>query len=420
MPVEQLLSILTCPHCWHEFRATELRSVAEHVGLMGDAVAGATEPLRFLPSRFDAVGRAIDPMGVVCSRYACPRCHLEIPALALESKQTILSIVGAPASGKSVMLAATTFAMRSGMVVPGLEFVDADPTLNELTRELERSLFRADAPDRPAMVERTDAGFGERTYRRFRTGDAEYLAPRPQIFSIRRGGVQRLLCLYDNAGEHFMPGRDTPSAPVTRHLSASQAIIFVVDPTQDRRVQDRLGDPDLVLERGGGGWDVHSPDVVLIEAANRIRKTRKMSTSDGIRIPTIIALTKADLWARELLAEERASNPWRSEEHPGIAMPPLAHLDRVHEACLRFLRSTMPELVATARAIDPAFRFVPLSALGQPPLRREFVEGGSRCTIRPRDVQPAWPAGALVMALAAAEPSLLPEWRGGVQEPVGA
>ena len=38
--------------------------------------------------------------------------------------------------------------------------------------------------------------------------------------------AERLLVLYDNAGEHFLPGADQATRPVTRHLGRSEAIVF--------------------------------------------------------------------------------------------------------------------------------------------------------------------------------------------------
>lgn len=261
------------------------------------------------------------------------------------------------------------------------------------------------------MVAKTD--LAGRLYRRFRTEDADWLAPKPQLFSVRRNNASRMLCLYDNAGEHFLPGRDESHAPVTRHLAVSASVVFVVDPTHDRRVQNRIGGAASVLKRGGGGRSEHGQDIVLIEAANRIRKTRGISSNERLAVRVIIALTKADLWARELMSEAGIENPWQGDQHPGIAMPPLELLDRIHHGCLRVMRNAMPELVATAKAIDPEFRFVPLSALGTAPASTVTPSGresASRSKIRPCDIQPAWPAAPLLLALAAAEPTLLPEY----------
>ena len=294
MSTRTLVSSVTCPHCWHEFPPAQVRFISEHEGLRGDAVLGDAAQLRFLPSRFDAQARAIDPLGAACTRLACKRCHLELPQPVIELPQTILSIVGAPACGKSVMLAAASFSLRSGLVVDGLDFLDADPTLNDLTVELESSLFRSSTPDQPTMIAKTD--LSGRLYRSFRVDDASWTAPKPQLFVIGRNGERQLLALYDNAGEHFLPGRDLPHEPVTRHLAASRALVFVVDPTQDQRVIERLGGRETVQALGGAGSTEQRQDLVLIEAANRVRRLRQLGATERLPVRIVLALAKADIW----------------------------------------------------------------------------------------------------------------------------
>ena len=90
-----------------------------------------------------------------------------------------------------------------------------------------------------------------------------------------------------------------------------------------------------------------------------------------------------------------------------VAVPSPAVLARVHAASADFLAAHMPELLATARTLDPELRIVPFSGLGQPPSRTATDSG---LTIRPRDVRPVWPAAPLVVALGAARPELFPEF----------
>ena len=404
MPTRSLVSSVTCPHCWSEFQPAQVRYVSEHEALRGDSVLGEGAQLRFLPSRFDARGRAIDPLGTICSRMACRRCHLELPPSAVELPQTILSIVGAPACGKSVMLAAASFSLRSGLVVDGLDFLDADPTLNDLTLELEAALFRSATPDKPAMIAKTD--LSGRLYRAFNLDDASWIAPRPQLFVLSRSGRRQLLCLYDNAGEHFLPGSDTPHQPVTRHLAASRALVFVVDPTQDQRVIERLGGREAVRALGGAGSTEQRQDLVLIEAANRVRRLRAMSAGEPLPFRIVLALAKADIWGH-LAQPEIKADFGGAAVRSSVAVPTIDVLEGVHAACSGFLSELMPEFLATARALDPKFRIVPFSGLGRPPARSDTDAG---LTIKPRDVRPVWPAAPIVVALAEAEPQMFPEY----------
>lgn len=406
MPLRTLVSTVTCPHCWHSFPPSEARAIAAHEGLRGDAVLGDEAPLRFLPSRFDAIGRAIDPLGATCTEIACKRCHLELPPEALELEHTIVSIVGAPACGKSVMLAAATFALRSGLVVDGLDFRDADPKLNDLTVELEGALFRSTAPDEPAMIAKTD--LSGRLYRSFRIADAAWTAPKPQLFVIGRDGRRGLLALYDNAGEHFLPGRDLPHEPVTRHLGVSRALVFVLDPTHDQRVIDRLGGRDMVRALGGAGSLEQRQDLVLVEMANRVRRLRALGATERLPTRIVLALAKADIWGHLATPQVKPDFDGREPRH-ALAMPDREALRGLDASCARFLGEYMPEVLATARALDPDLRIVPFSGLGTAP---ERVSIGAGLTIRPRDVRPMWPAAPLVVALSEARRELLPEFTG--------
>ena len=405
MSTRTLVSTINCPHCWAEVQPAQARFISEHEALRGDPVLGDAEQLRFLPSRFDSRGRALDPLGSVCTRMACVRCHLELPPALVEIPQSIISVVGAPACGKSVMLAASSFSLRSGLVVEGLDFLDADTSLNDLTFELESSLFRSTTPDRPTMIAKTD--LSGRLYRSFRSEDGFWSAPKPQLFEMKRAEQRRMLCLYDNAGEHFLPGRENPQEPVTRHLGVSRALIFVVDPTQDHRVVERLGGRESVAALGGGGTAEQRQDLVLIEAANRVRRLRALSTSDRLPFRIVLALAKADIWAAIASPELSECFVRSSTSRTSIAMPDGAALATAHQSCCRFLLEVMPELLATARALDPQFRAVPFSGLGMPPSRGAVGHG---LEIRPQDVRPIWPAAPLVVALSEAEPSMFGEF----------
>ena len=125
-------------------------------------------------------------------------------------------------------------------------FTDADPASNRVLNECEESLFLH--PDEAALVPlgnliRKTELQGE-LYDTVAYGQQTVSYPRPFLFTMQpreghpagdRARPARMLCLYDNAGEHFQPGQDTTSSPVTRHLAQSRAIIFLFDPTQDPR-----------------------------------------------------------------------------------------------------------------------------------------------------------------------------------------
>lgn len=236
---------ITCPHCWEEFPAEKAVWLSEHPDLEGDDPRlGAEQAQRFLPTRFDATGNAIDEKGGICRDLACPRCHLVLPRAVFELRRFFISIAGEQASGKSYFLASMTRMLRQSLPTRfSLAFADADPVANQVINEYEEVNFLNADRETPVKLAKTEeAGH---MYNEVRFGEHYIRFARPYFFSIRPAKnhpsqddvrrVSRVLIMYDNAGESFRPGADRASAPVTRHLALCNALIFLFDPTQDTR-----------------------------------------------------------------------------------------------------------------------------------------------------------------------------------------
>lgn len=175
---------VTCPHCWHEFSPDEVLYVAESPNLMGDPKLGQDHPLRFLPSRFDVAGNALDAEGEVCRDAACPSCHLSIPRPLFEMSPMFTSILGSQACGKSYFLAAMTWRLRR--VLPryfGLSFGDADPVCNQILNDYEEKQFFNSEQDQIVELPKTQQE-GD-MYNEVQLGDRDVKYPRPFLFSLR-------------------------------------------------------------------------------------------------------------------------------------------------------------------------------------------------------------------------------------------
>lgn len=137
-----LLDRVTCPHCWESFPPEKVLWISEHQDLLGDPRLGPEQPQRFLPTRFNVAGEAIDARGFPCQQLACPHCHLSVPRPFLEMEPLFLSIFGAPASGKSYLLAAMSWELRRILPLDfAVSFSDADPVSNRVLNEYQESLF---------------------------------------------------------------------------------------------------------------------------------------------------------------------------------------------------------------------------------------------------------------------------------------
>jgi hypothetical protein len=368
-PARDLVRRVTCPSCWHGFPPSEVLFVAEDPRLLGDPVAGADEPLRFLPSRFDLTGAAMDPMGCRCTRVACPRCRVELPRAMLEMPATFVSMVGAPGAGKTHLLAAGVWSLRAG-TAEGLRLTDAEPRIHGRLHAWERQLFGGQI-ERLAKTE-TAGGPG---YRSVRVDGRDEMMPCPFVFTMHaKAGGDRLLVLYDNAGEHFLPGMDEALRPVTRHLGRSDALVFLMDPGMEPGMRRVPGMPAMAAPP-------MRQDVLLTEMASRVRQHRGRRSDQRVDVPLVVALTKADGWSASA-GLNLAREPFGRDGLDASA------IRAAHAACRSLLVRGAPEFMAALEAAFERVLLVPCSATGGE------APGGAQA------VQPRWAGVPLLAAMA--------------------
>jgi hypothetical protein len=390
----QLLRRTTCPHCWETFAPEDVLWISAHSDLLGDPRLGPEQAQRFLPTRFNADGDALDPKGFVCNSLACPRCHLHVPRILLEIEPLFISILGTPACGKSYYLTTLTWQLRQLLTRHfGLVFGDADPVSNRSLNEYEEWLFlnpRADELIPLADLIRKTELQGE-LYDTVMFGNQNVSYPRPYLFTLqphdthpRRDACQRhsrVLCLYDNAGEHFQPGQDTTASPVTHHLASSRLLLFLFDPTQDQRFRSLCAGEKIDPAHLAAGRTSRQ-ELVLQEAASRIRRYTGLSQKQKHNRPLIVVVTKLDVWAH-LLKDKNLEEPWvRSDWLFGV------DLDRVEwrsREVRELLQRVCPEFVTAAESFAQSVTYVPVSALGNSPVAHPQTKG---LAVRPRNINP--------------------------------
>lgn len=405
----QLLARVTCPHCWHRFPPYETLWVAGHPDLNDDPKV-AEGQRRFLPSRFDVKGRAIDSKGVACTDLACPECHLTVPRDLLELPPVFVSILGAPSSGKSYFLATAIWQLRRTLSARfRVSFEDADPGANRILHEYEETLFHSNKPDQLVALPKTELD-GD-LYQAVHMQDRVVLYPRPFVFRLRlmpghpridaEAKLARTLCLYDNAGEHFLPDTDSSSRPGTRHLAVSKALLFLFDPTQHPSIReacrDSSEDPQML------GAVNFRQDRILTEAARRVRAELALGQRDRDTRPLIVAVTKFDAWM-SLVGNHRLSMEWVVRQTAGDMCG--LHVDQmraISDQVRGVLNEYVPEIVGAAEAFSENVIYVPVSALGHPP-----EEAGDALGIRPADIDPIWIELPLLYALHRVIPGLIP------------
>lgn len=403
---------IECPHCWSRFAPEQILYISEHEDLAGDPVVGQDGMKRFLPSRFDAEGFALDERGTPCRSLACPRCHLSIPRPLLEMPPLFASIVGAPASGKSYFLASMIWKLRDSLHEHfGLTFHDADAAANQKLTEYEGLLFQN--PDDDALVVLPKTQQQGDLYRSVTVDGRAIWYPKPFMFSMQplephpgfqaRSRNSRMLCLYDNAGEHFMPSEKTMGDVATQHLALSKAILFVFDPTQHAifRKHCRSVSEDPQVHQAGYLTPQHQ---VLYEAANRIRDFKGVSLSTKYQSPLIVVVNKFDIW-RPLLGVNWLDTDLiiRQTSH-GLAALDLKYLEMISINVRGLLMKLSRDIVAAAEGFAENVVYIPVSSLGRSP---ELDPQTGSLPIRPRDVKPMWAEIPILYALHKAAPALV-------------
>lgn len=406
---------VTCPHCWETFASEETLWVAAHPELVNDPRLGSDKHQRFLPTRFNAEGNALDVRGMPCQELACPRCHLLIPRALLELPPVFISIAGTPSCGKSYFLASMTWTLRQTLPRDfRLSYADADPQSNLILSQYEEQQFLNPNPDQLVKLKKTQPEGDD--YDTVKYGEQGVTYPRPFLFTIRptqqhpsasdTRRVAKLLCLYDNAGESFLPGEDTIIKPVTRHLSQSHAILFCFDPTQDPRFRQAC------IGRTSDYQIDEAPvtarqETVLHEIVSRVRQHSGLKQTERRRRPLIVVVTKYDAWW-PLHNYERLPVPWRRLGNSSLSCLDMQLIEKVSQSTRDLLSQVSPELVAAAEEFSEQTWFIPVSATGCSPEYMGEIDGKKAWGVRPRNMKPMWCEVPLLTALASVAGGLVP------------
>jgi len=395
---------LLCPHCWHEFPADQILFISESPDLLGDAKLRDIDQLRFLPFRFDIKGAALDSHHFPCHKLACPNCHLQFPRSLLHLSTFFLSIAGAPASGKSYFLASMIWQLRKTMARNFcMSFSDAEPEMNRRIRNEISKQFDNDDPDKLVYIDKTQVE-GD-IYNATNIGGQVISLAQPFTYTIspmpthplshQPERVSRAVCVYDNAGESFLPGADRVTQPVTRHLATSDAILFLFDPTQNlrfkRACKQPVNDPQMNHELGG---DVRRSDVpqeiILTEMITRIRAHLRLSPHEKHKAPLIIVLTKFDAW-QQLTHFPHYDPPLKPVLNMPISVFYVKRVEEYSQMLRKLLLDLIPDLVSTAETFAEKVTYIAVSATGRPPeIGPPGSDGKRQLMFRSSEVKPIW------------------------------
>lgn len=337
-----------------------------------------------------------------------------------EMRSLFYSILGSPGSGKSHLIATTTWTLRQTLGRKfQLSFSDADPESNRVLNKSEARLFFNEFPDELTTLPKTEKE-GE-LYNPVRFGDQTVWYPRPFVFSVQPlqdhpraknvAEISRAICLYDNAGEHFLPGGRSSISPATQHLTVSSGLIFLFDPTQHVRFREackgKTNDPQMTTP----GLSFRQ-DQIIQEAANRIRTQASLGQNEKYKRPIIVAMTKLDAW-RSLLPDnfERRAAAFGEIllQRPGKdSTETVLNQRRIVQVSID-LRELMllyaPEFVNAVEGFAEDVTYIPVSALGHSPTK-ELDTG--RFGVRPGKIAPQWAELPLLYLLSLTSGGLIP------------
>jgi hypothetical protein len=298
----------------------------------------------------------------------------------------------------------------------GVGFNDADPLLNHRLQEYESLQFLNPRQDAVVAIEKTETQ-GD-LYDSVLFGDQAISYPRPFVFTLMplaghpsaesAGSHARTLCVYDNAGESFLPGEDSATSPVTRHLALSRVLLFLFDPTQDMRFRrlcsGKTSDPQMMerAERFQRERPVRQ-ETVLAEAAQRVRRYAGLAQNQKHSRPLIVVVTKFDSWRALFKGDLPAA--WVAHGSCRRTAVNSRAIEEVSQVLRSLLWQVSPEIVSAAESFAAQVLYVPVSATGCNP---ESDPATGALGFRPADMKPVWAEVPMLYALSHWVPGLVP------------
>jgi hypothetical protein len=334
-----------------------------------------------------------------------------------EMPPVFMSVLGSPSCGKSYFLASMTWRLRK--VLPrsfSIGMNDADPELNHCLQEYESLQFLNPNQDTPVSIKKTEEQ-GD-LYDTVLFGDQPISYPRPFVFtwmplqghanSKPACALARTVCLYDNSGESFLPGKDAAASPVTRHLALSRVLMFLFDPTQDMRFRKlcsgKSDDPQMIERANRLQREcAERQETILTEAAARVRRYAGLAQNQKHRRPLLVVITKFDSWAR--LVEGKLPAPWVTDPVSKHSAVHLEGIENVSRLLRKLLWKVSPEIVSAAESFADEVTYIPVSATGRGP---EVDPATGALGFRPRDIKPIWAEVPMLYAMSRWMQGLVP------------
>ena len=332
----------TCPYCYATYNKKEVLYVCPEANCAVDVV-----PKRTFSSKPPNCGTC----GLPATTRRCPKgTHGPIPPALLDTPMLPFSIVGVPASGKTVYITAMIHELKRSRAIPfALSFQD-DFTKMRQANHWEQLSERHIPPDSTA---------GQ--------------APLPQVWLLQnqlRGDAPYTFTIFDGAGEDYENRIVDSNHPVTRYIGMSKSIILVLDPLTLSYVR-RSGfvDKDILQNSlQGGEGEAKDAAQILIDMIQYIRRTNpKIGFKNKIPMIMAVVLTKFDTLLSHPAFREDAlvKNSSLTIRDGKISME---EIDAVHEEIKDWLYDVEEgEIIKQLDTNIQEYKFFGVSSYGQPP-----------------------------------------------------
>lgn len=394
---------LNCPVCWLRFDAGDIMHIAVHDSLRGDPLLGEDAQQRFLATRFNNAGQALDAMSLPSSETACPHCRRKLPPSFLEMPHHIISLVGDQSAGKSYFLSVLTKVLPATLFRDfGIVFQDSDPTGNAPINDMRKALFGAQSP---AQAKLAKTVFEGAMYERLPRQGRMVALPRPFVYTLAAEEKTREKCaliFYDNAGEHFQPGVNIVEQPGAQHVASAAGIIYLFDPFNSpefRRILRDTKDPQLEKPV------VDQQDIILAEMRARIQMIRNLRSGENIQTPVAFVVGKCDVWLH-LLNGKSLGDPVRNGKLD------IAIIEENSSVVRALMYQLCPGVVANAEALSSNVVFFAASSFGHTPIKI----GPGEYVPDPAKLQPSFVEVPLLWILSHVCPALFVD--GKMSEPI--
>ena len=203
----------------------------------------------------------------------------------------------------------------------------------------------------------------------------------------------RNVILYDNAGEHFEPGRDSITNLATQHLIHSDGIFFLFDPFKDSRMVTQCDPSDPQFSQISKGAD---QVVLLNEMISRIRTYSGLANGKKYSTPLIIIVPKYDAW-RHIFPFNLEEVPYLYYDNKNFSnILEIGQITNISFVTRELLQELVPEVVTTSENFFEQVYYLPVSSLGRIP---EYDVKKDMIGIKPINLKPIWAEVPMLLQL---------------------